>query len=102
MSKLLDETGPVVDYDVVVVIHHDGQRVAQYQTGPHHHVSHLTSKIFLNFPGENDQRNLSEHSQKSPRLKDKQVFKNLFYKKRISENLKYLQWHAQQILVQGG
>ena len=62
MSKLLDETGPVVDYDVVVVIHHDGERVAQYQAGPHHHVPHLSSEIFLNFLGENDQRYLSKHS----------------------------------------
>ena len=63
----------MVEYDVVVVVHHDSEGVAQDQAAPHDNIAHPTSEMFLYFPRQDDQRYLSEHSEKGPGLQDKQT-----------------------------
>ena len=81
-----------------MVVHHDGQGVAQDEAGPHHEVAQLAPEHLLRLAAENDQRNLAEHSQKSPGLKDKTAESN----KTREPYFEHLERNTQQILVENG
>ena len=59
----------VVLEDVVVVVGEDGEGVAQHEARPHHHVPRPLPEAGLQPLGDQDQRNLRHHPQKSPGLK---------------------------------
>ena len=60
---------PVVLEDVVMVVGEDGEGVTQHEARPHHHVPRPLAEAGFQPLGDQDQRDLRHHPEKSPGLK---------------------------------